>query len=157
MSKIFRSSVLAFFLLASAGAIYAQDGKAFVKDAEKMRTAGQLDNALEQYGFAIRVDSNYVKALLGRASLYLDMGRMADAFAKSNLFGVKTKDAALSLLMIAQAEGIHPALAVMEYDIIEGKPARKAERLLARFQMSGSKVEWIKYKDTIVVGKFSHG
>lgn len=73
------------------------------------------------------------------------MSRMADAFAKSNLFGVKTKDAALSLLMIAQAEGIHPALAVMEYDIIEGKPARKAERLLARFQMSGGKVEWLKY------------
>lgn len=85
-----------------------------------------------------------------------DMSRMADAFAKSNLFGVKTKDAALSLLMIAQAEGIHPALAVMEYDIIEGKPARKAERLLARFQMSGGKVEWLKYEDAVVTGKFSH-
>ena len=84
------------------------------------------------------------------------MSRMADAFAKSNLFGVKTKDAALSLLMIAQAEGIHPALAVMEYDIIEGKPARKAERLLARFQMSGGKVEWLKYEDAVVTGKFSH-
>lgn len=59
----------------------AQDGKSFVKDAEKMRAAGQLDAALEQYGFAIRVDSNYVKALLGRASLYLDMGRMADRMA----------------------------------------------------------------------------
>lgn len=85
-----------------------------------------------------------------------EMERMADAFAKSNLFGAKTKDQALSLLMIAQAEGIHPALAVMEYDIIEGKPARKAERLLARFQMSGGKVEWISYTDTNVTGKFSH-
>lgn len=46
-----------------------------------MRAAGQLDAALEQYGFAIRVDSNYVKALLGRASLYLDMGRMEERMA----------------------------------------------------------------------------
>ncbi len=46
-----------------------------------MRAAGQLDDALEQYGFAVRVDSNYVKALLGRASLYLDMGRMVDRMA----------------------------------------------------------------------------
>lgn len=85
-----------------------------------------------------------------------DMSKMADAFAKGNLFNVKTKEAALSLLMIAQAEGIHPALAVMEYDIIEGKPARKAERLLARFQMSGGKVEWIKLSNTEVEAKFSH-
>jgi len=85
-----------------------------------------------------------------------EMERMADAFAKSNLFGAKTKEQALSLLMIAQAEGIHPALAVMEYDIIEGKPARKAERLLARFQLSGGKVEWLEYTDAKVSGKFSH-
>lgn len=84
------------------------------------------------------------------------MEKMAEAFAKSNLFGVKTKDAALALLMIAQAEGIHPALAVMEYDIIEGKPARKAERILARFQASGGKVEWLVYTDTGVKAKFSH-
>ncbi len=81
MSKILPSTVLAFFLVVSAGAIHAQDGKAFVKDAEKMQAAGQMDAALEQYGFAIRVDSNYVKALLGRASLYLDMGRMAERMA----------------------------------------------------------------------------
>lgn len=85
-----------------------------------------------------------------------EMERMATAFAKSNLFGVKTTEAALSLLMIAQAEGIHPALAVMEYDIIEGKPARKAERLLARFQLSGGKVEWITLTDKAVKAKFSH-
>lgn len=85
-----------------------------------------------------------------------EMERMAVAFAKSNLFGVKTPEAALSLLMIAQAEGIHPALAVMEYDIIEGKPARKAERLLARFQMSGGKVEWLVMSEQAVKGKFTH-
>ncbi len=81
MIHSFRSALLAFIMLAGFSATIAQDGKAFVKDAEKMRAAGQLDDALEQYGFAVRVDSNYVKALLGRASLYLDMGRMADRMA----------------------------------------------------------------------------
>lgn len=105
-------------------------------------------------------DGNNLPALASSAPQAIisfeQMGQMAESFAKSNLFGVKTKDAALSLLMIAQAEGIHPALAVMEYDIIEGKPARKAERLLARFQMSGGKVEWLDYSNTVVKGKFSH-
>ena len=81
MNGPFRSILPAFLLLAGFSAAHAQDGKVFVKDAEKMRVAGQLDDALEQYGFAVRVDSNYVKALLGRASLYLDMGRMVDRMA----------------------------------------------------------------------------
>ena len=81
MNGPFRSILPAFLLLAGFSATHAQDGKVFVKDAEKMRAAGQLDDALEQYGFAVRVDSNYVKALLGRASLYLDMGRMVDRMA----------------------------------------------------------------------------
>lgn len=76
-----RRALLALTLLIGSFVAYAQDGKTFIKDAEKMRAAGQLDAALEQYGFAIRVDSNYVKALLGRASLYLDMGRMEERMA----------------------------------------------------------------------------
>jgi len=59
----------------------AQDGKAFVKEAEKLRAAGQLDAALEQYGFAIRVNPEYVKARQGRAALYLDMGRLDERVA----------------------------------------------------------------------------
>jgi tetratricopeptide (TPR) repeat protein len=59
----------------------AQDGKAFVKDGDKLHAAGKLEAALEQYDLAIRVDSNYVKALLGRASVYLDMGKPAERMA----------------------------------------------------------------------------
>lgn len=69
-------------LLALApAAMQAQDGKTFLKDATKLHAAGQLDAALEQYGFAIRVNPDYEKALQGRASLYLDMGRMAERMA----------------------------------------------------------------------------
>lgn len=87
---------------------------------------------------------------------FAEKERMASAFAKSGLFGVKTQESALALILLSEAEGSHPARAVMEYDIINGKPARKAESLLARFQMSGGKVEWAEYTNTAVVGKFSH-
>ena len=36
---------------------------------------------------------------------------MAEAVAKSGLFGVKTADEAMALMLIAQAEGQHPAIA----------------------------------------------
>lgn len=85
-----------------------------------------------------------------------EMERMAESFAASGLFGAKTKAQALSLLMIAQAEGMPPGLAMQEYDIIEGKPARKSERIQARFQLSGGKIKYLRYEDECVEAEFSH-
>lgn len=87
---------------------------------------------------------------------YSDMERMAVAVAKSNLFGVKTPDQALTLMLISQAEGRHPALAARDYDIIQGRPAKKAEAMLRDFIMSGGKVEWHKLDDTLADATFSH-
>ncbi len=47
-----------------------------------------------------------------------DIERMALAVAKSGLFGVKTADEAMALMLIAQAEGQHPAIAARDYHII---------------------------------------
>jgi hypothetical protein len=85
-----------------------------------------------------------------------DIERMACAIAKSGLFGMKTVDQALALMLIAQAEGKHPATAAQEYHIIQGRPALKADAMLARFQTAGGKVDWGEYSDKRVVGKFSH-
>jgi len=82
--------------------------------------------------------------------------RMAAAVAKSGLFGMKTPDQALALMLQAQAEGYHPALAARDFHIIQGRPALKADTMLARFQAAGGKVEWLEYTDNKVVGKFSH-
>lgn len=62
----------------------------------------------------------------------------------------------MALMLIAQAEGRHPATAAMEYHVIQGKPALKADAMLARFQAAGGKVEWVSYTDKEVTGKFSH-
>ncbi|MBZ0206919.1 MAG: tetratricopeptide repeat protein [Flavobacteriales bacterium] len=98
-----RRNLLVIITMILCLASYAQDGKTFLKDAEKLRASGQLDAALEQYGFAIRVDSNYVKALLGRASLYLDMGRMEERMADMEHVARLTPRDAGNLTMTAVA------------------------------------------------------
>lgn len=82
--------------------------------------------------------------------------RMAVSVARSGLFGVKNPDQAMALMLIAQAEGLHPAIAARDYHIINGRPALRADAMLARFQNAGGKVEWGEYTDTKVSGKFSH-
>ena len=85
-----------------------------------------------------------------------DMDRMADAIARSGLFGMKTKDQALALMIVAAAENRHPGSVATEYHIIQGRPALKADAMLARFQQAGGVVEWQEYTDTKVSGNFSH-
>lgn len=81
---------------------------------------------------------------------------MAVAIAKSGLFGVKTPDQALALMLICQAEGLHPAIAARDYDIIQGRPAKKAEAMLRSFLEAGGKVEWHQLDDKIADATFSH-
>lgn len=81
---------------------------------------------------------------------------MAMAVAKSGLFGMKTPEQALALMLVAQSEGLHPARAAMEYHVIQGRPALKADAMLSRFQNAGGKVEWKSYTDEDVTGVFSH-
>lgn len=81
---------------------------------------------------------------------------MAIAVAKSGLFGMKTPDQALALMLVAQSEGLHPARAALEYHIIQGRPSLKADAMLSRFQNAGGKVAWKSYTDEDVTGEFSH-
>lgn len=84
------------------------------------------------------------------------MERMAATVAKSGLFGMKTAEQALTLMALAQSEGIHPMTAVRDYHIIEGRPSLKADTMLARFQQAGGKVDWLSLTDKKVEAKFSH-
>jgi len=81
---------------------------------------------------------------------------MAEAIAKSKLFGIQTAEQALALGLLCQAEGRHPAEAARDYHIINGKPSLKSEAMLARFQQAGGKVEWHDYTHDAVSGTFAH-
>lgn len=85
-----------------------------------------------------------------------DIERMAQAVAASKLFGIQNMEQAMSLMLIAQAEGMHPAIAARDYHVIQGRPALKADAMLARFQAAGGKVKWNAYTDEKVSGTFSH-
>lgn len=85
-----------------------------------------------------------------------DVERMALAVAKSGLFGVTNVEQAMALMLVAQAEGLHPAIAARDYHIIKGRPTLKADAMLARFLQAGGRVEWTSYTDEKVAARFSH-
>jgi len=86
---------------------------------------------------------------------FSDIAAMAQVMAKTRMFG-KSADEMLSLMLLAQAEGKHPAIAAQEYDVIQGKPAINSRSALARFQVSGGAIRWIKRTDQEVSAEFSH-
>ena len=87
---------------------------------------------------------------------YHDMVQMAKAIATSGLFGVRTPEQALALMLIAQAEGLHPAIAARDYDIIQGRPAKKSEAMMRAFLAAGGSVQWHELSDSKAEATFSH-
>ena len=85
-----------------------------------------------------------------------DMEKMANAMFESKYFGFKNPAEAMAIMLIAQAEGNHPAIAARDYHVISGKPALKADAMMARFQGAGGKVQWNEMSDTKVSATFSH-
>jgi hypothetical protein len=85
-----------------------------------------------------------------------DIERMARAVASSKLFGMTTPEQALSLMLVAQAEGRHPASAAQDYHIIQGRPAKKSDAMLRDFLSAGGKVQWLALDDKRAEATFSH-
>lgn len=85
-----------------------------------------------------------------------DIERVALAIAKGGLFGSNDPNAVLTLCLLAQAEGQHPAVVFRDYHIIQGKPAKKADAMLRDFVSSGGKVEWHTLDDSTADATFSH-
>jgi len=87
---------------------------------------------------------------------FSEMAQMAQVLCQSGLFGIKRQEEALALMLIAQAEGRHPAIVARDYHIISGKPTLKADAMLARFQEAGGVVEWKVLTDLEVSAVFTH-
>lgn len=73
-----------------------------------------------------------------------DIAQMGQIFAKSGMYGIKSPEMAMTLMFQAQAEGIHPAKAMQEYHVINGKPSLSSQAMLARFQLAGGVAKWVK-------------
>jgi len=85
-----------------------------------------------------------------------DIQKMAQVAADSKMFGFKNQAEAMAIMLLCQAEDMHPAIAMRDYHVIQGRPALKSDAMLARFQTSGGKVNWTSYTDEVVTGLFSH-
>jgi len=84
------------------------------------------------------------------------MQQMAEVVASSKMFGFKNTQEALAIMLLCQGENMHPAVAMRDYHVIQGRPALKADAMLARFQQAGGSVQWKEYTDEQVTGIFSH-
>jgi len=85
-----------------------------------------------------------------------EIREMAEVAAKSKMFGFKSPDEAMAIMLLCQAENLHPAIAMRDFHVIQGRPALKADAMLARFQQAGGFVKWEEYTDERVSGTFSH-
>lgn len=88
---------------------------------------------------------------------FADVERLAMVIVESGLFGMKTPQQALALMMLCQAEGIHPMEAVRRYDIINGRPAMKAATMQAEFQRRGGEIEFRERSDAACEAHFQAG
>lgn len=86
-----------------------------------------------------------------------DVSALAQAVAKSKLWGAfNSPDQIMGLMLLCQAEGLHPMDAVRQYDLIQGKPAMKSEAQLAKFYARGGRVKWLKRDATECEAVFIH-
>jgi hypothetical protein len=85
-----------------------------------------------------------------------DIEKLAEAVARSRMFGITTKEQALVLMAISQAEGRHPAEAARDYNIIQGKPAKTSEAMMRDFIHAGGRVEWHALSDDVADATFAH-
>ena len=76
-----------------------------------------------------------------------ELTEMSKVMVSGGLFGYTKPEQVMSLMLIAQAEGRHPAKVAQDYSIIQGKPALNAQAMLSRFQEAGGKIKWVKSTD----------
>ncbi len=81
MPQRIATCLLIAICLVLAPAASGQSGKAFFKDAEALREAQRLTEALEKYGLAVQVEPGMTKAYQARAEVFVLLGRREDAAA----------------------------------------------------------------------------
>lgn len=85
-----------------------------------------------------------------------DTTTMAKAVAESGLFGYKSINQALTMLLLAESENMHPMSAVKQYHIVNGKPVLKSAEVLSRFQNAKGSIKYISSTDEKCEIEFTH-
>lgn len=82
---------------------------------------------------------------------------MAKAVAASRLFpGAESDQAVMVLMMLCEADQLHPIDAMRRYHIIEGRPSMRADAMQAEFQRRGGTVRWVDSNASECHAVFTH-
>jgi hypothetical protein len=80
---------------------------------------------------------------------------IAQAVSLSRMFkGVDTPQKALTLMLLAEAEGIHFMQAFMRYHVIDGQPTKKTDTVLAEYQSNKGVMQWLERSKTRAAAMF---
>jgi len=83
-----------------------------------------------------------------------ELREMAKTVVASKLFGIADESVAIGLMLLCQSDGLHPVQAMRRYHVISGRPAMKAETMLAEFQANGGKITWLRCDTTGAKAEF---
>lgn len=78
-----------------------------------------------------------------------DIEKIGMALGKSGMFGVEKSEAGIVILMTCALEQITPLQFCRTYDIIGGKPRKKAMAASAEFIAKGAKIQWLSLGDDV--------
>jgi len=87
---------------------------------------------------------------------FAEVMEFAKTVSESKVLGLVTPAQVAVIMLLAQAEGIHPIQAIRDYHIIQNRPAMKSTTLLRRFQKAGGSVQWGERTNEKVEAKFIH-
>lgn len=86
--------------------------------------------------------SGFYSVLLSNDNAMATVTKMADTLVASNTYGLKNMGDAMGMILSCMATGATFHQFSMENHIIEGRPSRRAEFMLAEFQRLGGTVKW---------------
>lgn len=95
-------------------------------------------------------------ALIRSEMSVADIQQVAEMVASSKMFpGWDSKEKIMTLMMIAQSEGVPAIAALNRYDMIQGRISKKSQACLSDFIAQGGKVEWLKSDNESAKAKFT--
>lgn len=72
-----------------------------------------------------------------------DLWDMAEALRSSGLFnGISKTESAYALMLLCEADGLHPIEAMRRFHLINNRPAMRTDAMLAEMKRRGWKVKW---------------
>jgi hypothetical protein len=88
-------------------------------------TSGNSENVLRGISEAKRIGAKTVAFTGNEGGRLNDIKEMAEVAAESQMFGFKSVHEAMAIMLLCQAENLHPAIAMRDFHVIQGRPALK--------------------------------